>query len=118
MSKVKKFFATFAGVITLLLIKAGNVSAQALYGVPEPQDLYGVPNPGGIITTPATPFPPPNGTPNAFSKVIVIIGAIILIPVIIVCGVIALIKVTSKKEPQNTVTETKIENNEENKTNE
>ena len=114
MSKVKKFFATFAGLITLLLIKAGNVSAQALYGVPEPQDLYGVPSPGGKVT-PATPF---NGTPNAFLKVIVIIGAIILIPVIIACGVIALIKVTSKKEPQNTVTETKIENNEENKTNE
>lgn len=114
MSKVKKFFATFAGLITLLLIKAGNVSAQALYGVPEPQDLYGVPSPGGKVT-PATPF---NETPNAFSKVIVIIGAIILIPVIIACGVIALIKVTSKKEPQNTVTETKIENNEENKTNE
>ena len=107
MSKVKNFFATFAGLITLLFIKVGNVSAQALYAAP--QDLYGVPNPGGKVT-PATPI---NETPNAFSKVIVIIGAIILIPVIIVCGVIALIKVTSKKEPQNTVTETKIENNEE-----
>ena len=108
MSKVKKFFATFAGVITLLLIKAGNVSAQALYGVPEPQDLYGVPSPRKV--TPSIG----GETVSIIPRVLIIIGLVILIPVIIGCGVFALIKVNSKKEPT-PATETKVEENKEEK---
>lgn len=111
MSKVKKFFATFAGILTAFFIKIGKVSAQALYGVPEPQDLYGVPNPTNTMTNITS-------VASVAGKVIFVILLVITIPAIIIGGVIALVKINNKENDVNkseTNTKEKIKNEDEKK---